>query len=84
MEEAIYSDKTRVVINQSATDSYEAAELVLPPGGFYVTHARLEAHDALRVGAQAFSTRAWRLARSLDGKALSASEQIERQELPPR
>ena len=84
VEEAIYSDKTRVVINQSATDSYETEELVLPPGGFYVKHARLEAHDALRVGAQAFSTRAWRLARSLDGKALSASEQIERQELPPR
>lgn len=60
-EEAIYSDKTRVVINQSETEPYETDELLLPPGGFYVKHAQLEAHDALRVETREFPQRAWRM-----------------------
>src|SRR5205823_4143584 len=34
VEEAIYSDKTRVVINRSGTDNYETDEFALPPLGF--------------------------------------------------
>ncbi|MBB6048585.1 hypothetical protein [Armatimonas rosea] len=80
VEEALYSDKTRVVINQSETESYETDDLLLPPGGFYVRHPQLEAHDALRVGAVEFPQRAWRVRRSLDGKPLEQSEQVEERE----
>jgi hypothetical protein len=80
VEEALYSDKTRVVINQSETEPYDAGEFLLPPGGFYVRHPQFEAHDALRVGTVEFSQRAWRVRRSLDGKPLEQSEQVEERE----
>lgn len=77
VEEALYSDKTYVVINQSETESYETSDLLLPPSGFYVRHVQFEAHDALRVGTVEFPKRAWRVRRSLDGKPLEQSEQVE-------
>ncbi|WP_394796202.1 hypothetical protein [Armatimonas sp.] len=80
VEEALYSDKTRVMINQSETEAYDAGEFLLPPGGFHVRHAQFEAHDALRVGTVDFPTRAWRVRRSLDGKPLEQSESIEERE----
>jgi hypothetical protein len=80
VEEALYSDKTRVVINQSKTETYDAGEFLLPPGGFYVRHPLFEAHDALRVGTVEFPQRAWRVRRSLDGKPLEQSEQVEERE----
>lgn len=61
VEEAIYSDKTRIVINRSATASYETDEFSLPPLGFYVRHAQLVAHNALQVGDVTFYKRAWRI-----------------------
>ena len=86
VEEAYYSDKTYVLINQSETEEYETVELCLPPGGFYVRHAQFEAHDALRVGTVNFPTRAWRMRRSLDGKPLEQSQEIEEKDflvVPP-
>lgn len=86
VEEAFYSDKTYVLINQSETEAYDAGEFLLPPGGFYVRHPQFEAHDALRVGTIEFPKRAWRVRRSLDGKPLEQSEQIEEREflvVPP-
>ena len=80
VEEAFYSDKTYVLINQSETEPYDAGEFLLPPCGFYVRHPQFEAHDALRVGELEFSTRAWRVRRSLDGKPLEQSENIEEKE----
>ncbi|WP_309714330.1 hypothetical protein [Armatimonas sp.] len=80
VEEAFYSDKTRVVINKSETETYETDDLLLPPGGFYVRHPQFEAHDALRVRTVDFPKRAWRVRRSLDGKPLEQSEQIEERE----
>jgi len=68
-QETVFTDGTRVVINLRR-DPYETDELLLPPGGFYVNHAQLEAHDALRVGMQEFSSRAWRMRHSLDGTPL--------------
>jgi hypothetical protein len=82
VEEAVYSDKTRVVINQSETETYESEDLTLPPLGFYVRHAQMEAHDALRVGDRTFAPRAWRIARSQDGKPLEQSEDVLPQEFP--
>jgi hypothetical protein len=82
VEEAVYSDKTRIVINQSRTESYENEELSLPPGGFYVRHPQLKAHDALRVGETTFETRAWRVTRSQDEKPLETSADVLRQEFP--
>jgi hypothetical protein len=80
VEEAFYSDKTYVLINQSETEPYDAGEFWLPPGGFYVRHPQFEAHDALRVRTVEFPKRAWRVRRSLDGKPLEQSEQIEERE----
>ncbi len=80
VEEAHYSDKTYVLINQSETELYETGELLLPPGGFYVRHPQFEAHDALRVRTVEFSKRAWRVRRSLDGKPLESSGSIEERE----
>ena len=80
VEEALYSDKTRVVINQSETASYNSVDCFLPPRGFYVRHPQFEAHDALRVGTVEFTKRAWRVRRSLDGKPLEQSESIEERE----
>jgi hypothetical protein len=80
VEEAIYSDKTRIIINQSETETYESDDLILPPLGFYVRHRQMEAFDALRVGEQVYGARAWRIARSRDGKPLEQSEDILRQE----
>ncbi len=82
VEEAIYSDKTRIVINQSDTETYTEADLVLPPLGFYVRHRQMEAFDALRIGEQVYRLRAWRIARSRDGKPLELSADILRQEFP--
>ncbi len=80
VQEAIYTDGTRVVVNFSDSKSYEAKDFLLPPLGFFVKHSQLTAHDALRVGEEEFSTRAWRTLRSLDGKPLLESENIERRE----
>lgn len=80
VEEAYYSDKTYVLINQSETEAYDAGEFLLPPGGFYVRHPQFEAHNALRVGTVEFPQRAWRVRRSLDGKPLEQSEQVEERE----
>ncbi len=80
VEEAVYSDKTRIVINRSDANAYETPELHLPPGGFWVRHAQMEAHDALRVGEQTFTERAFRIRRALDGKPLEQSADIETQE----
>ena len=82
VEEAIYSDKTRVVINQSETATYETEEFVIPPLGFYVRHAKMVTHDALRVGAETFPTRAWRITQSADGQPLATSTDIRTQEFP--
>ena len=80
VEEAFYSDKTYILINQSETEAYDAGEFLLPPGGFYVRHPQFEAHDALRVGTVEFTKRAWRVRRSLDSKPLEQSESIEERE----
>jgi hypothetical protein len=80
VEEAVYSDKTRVVINQSESETYNGEDLTLLPLGFYVRHAQMEAHDALRVGDRTFATRAWRIVRAQDGKPLEESEDVLRQE----
>lgn len=82
VQEAVYSDKTRVVTNDSTTTTYESDDLTLPPMGFYVRHAQMEAHDALRVGETTFATRAWRIARSRDGLPLETSADVLRQEFP--
>ncbi|WP_395140379.1 hypothetical protein [Armatimonas sp.] len=80
VEEAYYSDKTQVIINQSETDAYDAGEYLLPPGGFYVRHPQFEAHDALRVKGVEFPQRAWRVRRSLDSKPLEQSGELEERE----
>jgi hypothetical protein len=82
VEEAIYSDKTRVVINQSDTEPYETEEFALPPLGFYVRHRQLEAHDALCLGETIFPIRAWRVRQAKDGKPLEQSTDIEVKEFP--
>lgn len=64
VEEAIYSDRTRVVINRSATTPYETDEFALPPQGFYVHHTHLIVHDALRVGDENLPWRSWRIYRN--------------------
>ena len=83
VEQAIYSDKTCIIINQSDNDIYETPELTLPPLGFYVRHAQMEAHDALRVGDTIFSTRAWRIRQARDGKPLETSGDTISGEFPP-
>ncbi len=82
VEEAFYSDKTHIIINQSKTDTFEREDLHLPPRGFYVRHAQMEAHYALRVGEQTFETPAWRIRRARDGKRLEESEDVLVQEFP--
>lgn len=82
VEEAIYSDKTRVIINQSETITYETDEFNIPPLGFYVRHSQLEAHDTLRIGKTIFPTRAWRIRQARDGKPLEQSTEIQTQEFP--
>jgi hypothetical protein len=82
VEEARYTNGTYVLINQSETDSYENDNVTLPPLGFYVTHPQMTAHDALRVGSEQFSSRAFRIARSQDGKPLSQSDGVLRPEFP--
>ena len=82
VEEAVYSDKTRVVINQHPTDAYESDDLHLPPHGFYVRHGQMEAHHALRIGDTRFDGRAWRVRRSRDGKSLETSDDVLTQEFP--
>ena len=82
VEEANYSDKTQVVVNKSAINSFERDDLHLPAWGFYVRHAQMEAHFALRVGEQTFDTPAWRIRRARDGKRLEESEDILYQEFP--
>jgi hypothetical protein len=82
VEEAHYSDGTRVLVNHQQWQAYENSEFYLPPTGFYVRHPQMEAHDALRIGDQTFDTRAWRIRRSLDGKPLEESENILMKEFP--
>lgn len=64
VQEAIYTDKTRVVVNFSESEGYACKEFELPPLGFIVLHSQLTAHDALRVGEERFSTRELRIVRS--------------------
>lgn len=82
VEEAVYSDKTRIVINQSDTSEYASDGLHLPAGGFYVRHSQIEAHDALRVGSETFDTQGWRIWRTRDGQPLETSSDIEQREFP--
>jgi hypothetical protein len=82
VEEARYTNGTYVVINQSDTETYETERVTLPPLGFYVEHPQMIAHDALRVGVETFTTRAFRVARSQDGKPLTESTDVLRQEFP--
>ncbi len=67
VEEARYSNGLRVVLNGSATDDYETAELHLPPLGFYVFHERMVLHHAWRV-------RAVQLSKKLAGNILPSVE----------
>lgn len=83
VEEAVYSDKTRVVINQGWSSDYEDDDVHLPPGGFYVSNARMTAHDALRVGEERFPERAWRIRQSSDGLPLAESTDVREQVFPP-
>jgi hypothetical protein len=71
VEEARYTNGAYILINQSETDSYETEQVTLPPLGFYVRHPQMVAHDALRVGEEQFSTRAYRITRSQDSKPLT-------------
>ena len=80
VEEARYTNGAYILINQSETGSYENERVTLPPLGFYVEHPQMVAHDALRVGEEAFPTRAYRIARSRDGKSIIESADILRQE----
>lgn len=82
VEEARYTNGARVVINQSEKDDYVAGDLHLPPLGFYAEHPQMVAHDARRVGAESFPTRAWRIARSRDDRPLAESGDVLRQEFP--
>ena len=82
VEEARYTNGAYILINQSETDSYENERVTLPPQGFYVEHPQMVAHDASRVGEEQFPTRAYRIARSRDGKPLMESEDVLRQEFP--
>jgi hypothetical protein len=82
VEEARYTNGAYVIVNQSDTDHYENDRVTLPPLGFYVEHPQIIAHDAVRVGAEQFNTRAFRITRSQDGKPLSASADVLRQEFP--
>ncbi|GAB4452336.1 MAG: hypothetical protein OHK0029_03040 [Armatimonadaceae bacterium] len=80
VQEATYSDRTKIVINRNATETFISDDIVLPPFGFFLRHPRWEAHNALRLGEQTFPDRAWRIGRSRDGKPLSESGDIERRE----
>ena len=82
VEEAVYSDKTRIVINTSETEPFERDGLHLPPLGFYARHAQMEAHFALRVGTEMFATRAWRIRGARDGRRLEESADVLEQEFP--
>lgn len=61
VEEARYSHGTRVVINQSETNDYEADDLHLPPLGFYVSQKQMTAHFARRVGDEKLEVAEWRV-----------------------
>jgi hypothetical protein len=86
-EEAIYSDKTHVVINKSTEfrlvidEDHENVSnnitMTLPPLGFYARHKCVEAFDALQIGERVFSERAWRLRIARDDKPLEESQDIE-------
>ena len=82
VEEAVYSNQTRIVINRSETETYQTEELALPPLGFYVQHRQMEAFDALRIGENEYQARAWRVVRSRDGKPLEQSGDIQSLEFP--
>jgi hypothetical protein len=82
VEEARYTNGAYILINQSDTEIYETERLTLPPLGFYVDHPQMIAHDALRVGDEQWEKRAYRIARSQDGKPLTESTDIQRQEFP--
>jgi hypothetical protein len=82
VEEAAYSDRTRIIVNAGSDQPFEQDDLLLPPGGFFVRHPQMEAHDALRVGGRPFTARAWRIRRSYDGKPLETSEDVRHEEFP--
>jgi hypothetical protein len=82
VEEARYTNGAYILINQSETDGYETERVSLPALGFYVEHPQMTAHDALRVGNEPFTTRAFRIARSQDEKPLLESRDVLRQEFP--
>jgi len=77
-----YSNGAHVIINASATEPFENELVSLPPLGFYAWCKEMTAHDAYRVGAETFGSRAWRIARSQDGKPLGESGDVFRQEFP--
>lgn len=81
VEEARYTDGTQVIINQGDAP-YENDQAALPPGGFVAAHSQFTAHDAVRVGGDTFTSRAWRIARTRDDKPLAESAKIERREFP--
>ncbi|MGC4046587.1 MAG: hypothetical protein QM758_22575 [Armatimonas sp.] len=64
VQEAIYTDKTRVVVNFSKSEGYACEEFELPPLGFIASHSQIKVYDALRVGEEQFSTRELRIVRS--------------------
>ncbi len=82
VEEAVYSDGARIVINQSMTDDYVGNDLHLPPLGFYVAHKEMVAHHAVRVGGETFDGSAWRVRRARDGKPLADSGDVLVEESP--
>ena len=81
VEEARYSNGARVLINIGDAP-FETEEIALPPLGFLAAHPQFVAHDALRLGNETFSTRAWRVARSGDDKPLTESQNVRQQEFP--
>ncbi len=76
VEEAVYSNGTRVVVNGSETDVWENAELALLPLGFYAAHPQMVAYCALRVGAETFAGNVWHERYSRDNKPLAESGDI--------
>lgn len=82
VEEAVYSNGCRVVINTSETDAYHNAAFALPPLGFYAAHLEITAHRALRIGTETFSGDVWHVRYSRDNKPLAESGDIAAHEYP--
>ncbi len=82
VQEARYSNGAHVIINTNLFAPFENEFVSLPPLGFYASCKEMTAHDAYRVGPENFETRAWRIARSQDGKPLVESGNVIQQEFP--